>query len=337
MNDAVTVSDLAQPTKTYWFRAPVYQAMMVVTFIFVLLGLVVDIRLGLWEGAETVLQPLLGRYLIPATCVVFLGIFLLCFTPFRARLLPLIRSWNYAEILSVVLFLWINSSIACGMKSLINMNIPFYADPYLFYAEKFLHFGVTPTEFLYRWIVSPLVVDAAVFVYSSWFAVGLSFLVMYIWGFPRKYGRERVILSFVLCWLINGTIFAGLFSSVGPIFLSEFFPNFTHHPYQPYVDYMTQQSDFFINAKEALLKMVLVPPFVEVNGISAMPSMHIAICALLYFVVREFWPRWAWCFLVFMIVTLVACLILLTHYAVDGYVAILTSWAIWRWTARYDR
>lgn len=318
-----------------WFRAPVYQSMMVITFIFVCLGLATDVWLRLWQEGETTLKLYLFTWLIRASFIVIAGYIVSSFTPLRQYVHRVIRSWNFCEIIFVISFIWVCSSICCNVKSVINMSNPFYADPVLDRVERFIHFGKAPAEWFYQNFSQPWIINMSLTVYGAWFFIGLGFLVLNIFGIRGERGRERALISFVMCWLVNGAILATILSSTGPIFWHEFYPGLTNI-YEGYVNNLIDNYSIYNDLYQLLLKLVLLPPNVEINGISAMPSLHISILALIWLHAREYVRPIRYICLLWMMLTLVACIVLMTHYAIDGYVSIVTTWLIWRWSARYD-
>ena len=66
------------------------------------------------------------------------------------------------------------------------------------------------------------------------------------------------------------------------------------------------------------------------TGISAMPSMHLSIAALLYFSAKELNKNFGYAMLIFLILIQIGSVHLGWHYAIDGYVSIFLTWLIWK-------
>jgi hypothetical protein len=66
-----------------------------------------------------------------------------------------------------------------------------------------------------------------------------------------------------------------------------------------------------------------------VSGISAFPSVHVAVAALYVFVGFAVHRLLGWAFLALLLGTLVGSVHLAWHYALDGYVAIVAVAALW--------
>jgi hypothetical protein len=66
------------------------------------------------------------------------------------------------------------------------------------------------------------------------------------------------------------------------------------------------------------------------SGISAMPSMHVAIAALFAFFAFQLGKPYNFLFTTYLIVIVIGSVHLAWHYAIDAYVAILLTYGIWR-------
>jgi len=65
------------------------------------------------------------------------------------------------------------------------------------------------------------------------------------------------------------------------------------------------------------------------GGISAMPSLHVAVALLVFLLMRPYGPRLAWLFGGYVVVMLVGSVHLGWHYAVDGYAGLVGGWVAW--------
>lgn len=142
--------------------------------------------------------------------------------------------------------------------------------------------------------------------------------------------RRRFFLGFVLSWTLVGGLLATLFASVGPVFLEPLIgdPHFAAqmaylHAADAQVPVMTlpvQQMllDWFHNDARGLG-----------SGITAMPSMHIAMAFLYWLAIRRVSRRAGQFFFVFFIAIWIGSVHLAYHYAVDGLVSVIAVGAIW--------
>ena len=149
--------------------------------------------------------------------------------------------------------------------------------------------------------------------------------------------RVRFLVTFVLCWLLLGSVAATLFSSVGPVYYGNFVDGFD--PFVPLVSYLDSVGESYrmlTRSSQDYLWQAYVNGELRAGvGISAMPSLHIS---MRYFFVLVTW-RYHWIFrvvsLVYLLNLLIGSVHLAWHYAIDGYVAILGTHLIWWAVGRF--
>ena len=206
-------------------------------------------------------------------------------------------------------------------------------DPALAAADRWLHLGRYPHEYIVPLVEKYNLSKTADMFYLTWFPIlylVCQFCFVADWN---QYRRMRFLWTFCLTWLIAGTIMAYLLASVGPYFFQFFYPCL-HDPYMSLVEYLQAQNrlhpmDLF---KVGHLEMDLTrsPDIVKLNALSAMPSMHIGM-AVLFFLYATSVNRWlAVLFFLPYAVLIAFCSVYLGwHYAVDGYVVTLVTTLIW--------
>jgi len=209
---------------------------------------------------------------------------------------------------------------------------PFTADTTLAHWDRVLH-GIDPfvllTPLKHPWITVGL--DSA---YYYWRYVCIGLLLWQGWGgTPRD--RARFWLAFVLTWIVLGTMLAHLLPSAGP----GFYENVTGSwgPYGSLMAYLTQVREAhhlaFFGVQSELQELARKGQVVLGGGISAFPSLHVAM-PLLGACAAWRVHRWlAWGFLAFALVIFVGSIQLGWHYALDGEVSAIGVLAVWRATA----
>lgn len=150
--------------------------------------------------------------------------------------------------------------------------------------------------------------------------------------------RNRYFISLFGIWLVCGVALATAFASVGPCFLEPLMGNRRFAAQMDYLYWADSQLPIMVlNVQERLLIWQFSDVHSLASGITAMPSMHIAMAFLFALAVRHL-SRWAgYAFFAFLAVIMVGAVHLGYHYAVDGYLSLIVTAAIWRLSAVYDR
>ena len=205
--------------------------------------------------------------------------------------------------------------------------VPFYADPMIASIDQWLHDG-DPGPFLHRfvpgWAGGPIFFLYNVVWFFAWFGL-LGFVALQRDAGLRRHYFWTMTLSFVLL----GTVLATALSSVGPIFYDHFIPGGRFDELMSLV-FASGAGDSTRNTSGYLLAAYEGGEDALGTGISAMPSMHVAIVTLNALMLSSFKHTavriagWAYALFV-----LFGSVYLGWHYAIDGYVSIAVVCLLW--------
>lgn len=252
-----------------------------------------------------------------------------------------VNSWlnvNYMlAFLVPMLLLPTFMSLFSSMKSVIHLVQPFYLDELLMRADRFIHFGHDPWRITHGILGTAGLSVTLNYFYNLWFFIMFSYVLWQIVNVRFGPKRLQFLTSFVIIWPLIGSLLAVLLSSAGPVYYGDIVGD--HSIFGPMMDQLRQfdhqyKDSFFgifaLDMQDMLWADYLRNDTNIGSGISAMPSMHVAVAALLYFSGRQVSKYIGWGMLVFLVLIEIGSVHLGWHYAVDGYVSILLTWIVWR-------
>lgn len=142
--------------------------------------------------------------------------------------------------------------------------------------------------------------------------------------------RLRYFKAFFAIWTVNGVLLAIAFASVGPCFAGALLGN---HHFADQMDYLHRA-----NAQWPILSLEVQQQLIEWHsrgsaelgrGISAMPSMHVSLAFLFFLGARRINRTMGIVFGLYAAAILIGSVHLAYHYAVDGYLSIVTTLLLW--------
>lgn len=229
--------------------------------------------------------------------------------------------------------------ISCSILFIIQKCFVAYLNPFGFWDPLFmewdraLHGGQFPQDYMMRAVDRmPWIAKMLDIVYMLWF------LVLYLTGAYCLYcdrnfrRRMHFMWAYIFTFLLVGSFSAIALSSVGPVFYGDFLPDLDN-PYVPLVQHLAEMDRLmglqFVSERHWLLKWTTDSQFIDLNSISAMPSMHNATMLFAAIYLKNVNK------IAFGTVAVMAVLVYFAsvycgfHYALDAYVGYAIVLAIW--------
>lgn len=231
-------------------------------------------------------------------------------------------------------------SVYTSVKSAIPQIVPFTWDEAFMRADRLLHGGRHPWEWMQPLLGSPAATEFLDTTYHLWFV--LVYVGLFWQAFSRRDPvlRQQFLLSFVLVWALVGNLLATLLSSAGPCYFR--LVSGQSDPYAPLLQYLAAIHGDGHRLQALTLQAGLWQSHRTGgvgfgSGISAMPSVHNAMVWLLVFVCWRTHRALGIALAAFAALIFIGSVHLAWHYAVDTYVAILLTALIWTLVGRWVR
>jgi membrane-associated phospholipid phosphatase len=218
-----------------------------------------------------------------------------------------------------------------AIKKAIPHVVSFSWDQPFMALDKAIHGGVLPHEWLLPLLGSPDVLFITNVLYNLWFAV---LLFCFFWfGYARQdsFLRQRYLIAYLSLWFVGTCVLGTVFSSAGPCFYG--YVQAGVNPYENLMESLKFANTIYpiwaVPTQEMLWQSHLAGHG-DVEGVSAMPSLHVATSVLFVLQARAWGQRWfLWFSIPFAAIILVGSVMLGWHYAVDGYAGALIAVGCW--------
>ena len=289
-----------------------------------------------------VVIPLAAAYRIPVlVTVVYLLVSLLGLTlwlvfvqgraPLSARLFSDLKAYwlppgRFVATLLVLVLLPAFLGLMLGFRTAITSFQPFGWDVAFMELDRWMHFGRHPWELLQPLVGRPTItrfIDG--FYIYGWFVllwVGMAWQTVH----GREPVRSQFLLTFLLTWIILGTIGAIAFSSAGPVYYGRVTE--MADPYGPLMAYMAGL-DGESPLRALAIQERLWSRYTEWGGITAMPSMHVGQATVVFLAAARTYRWLGWLLAPALLLILLGSVHLGWHYAVDSYAGILGALVVW--------
>lgn len=242
---------------------------------------------------------------------------------------PSILALWWARLPLLILFFAFLPTFAL-LKPMIPVLNPYSWDGAFLALDRSI-FGTDPWRLLQPVLGYPLVTAGLAILYHAWFALVYPGSLVFLYARRTDGVRRQYFLSFMLTWFLGGIILAALLSSVGPCFLEPITGNSHFAGQMAYLHSADAQVPIVVlDMQEMLLENYLTNGPGHGVGITAMPSMHVAMAFLFWLAIRRTFPTASRWFFALFVVIWISSVHLAYHYAVDGLVSVVLVALIWR-------
>lgn len=216
-----------------------------------------------------------------------------------------------------------------AFKSAIPAFQPFIYDPLFAEWDSWLH-GGDAWRLIQPLVGYPFVSFLINWLYHSWILLLYAGVTLVAGWVEQPKVRMQFLVSYALCWILLGTVAAILLSSVGPVFYDDFYGN---DQFEPLMAYLAHANEIYplpaLEVQDTLLIWAENGSNGLGRGITAMPSMHLAIACLFAILGWKISTLWGVVSTVFLAIIMIGSVHLGYHYAIDGYVSILAVLLLW--------
>ena len=180
----------------------------------------------------------------------------------------------------------------------------------------------------------PIVTSALSLMYVVWFFVIYASSIYFCFLARDRELRAQYFIAYFASWTICGVFLATLFASVGPCFVGPLLGDASFDAQMAYLRAADEQIPVMtLQVQQMLLDWHRADADGLGSGITAMPSMHVAIAFLFWLAVRKVPQRGGRWMLTFLVLIWIGSVHLAYHYMVDGLVSIALVALLW-WLSR---
>ena len=248
------------------------------------------------------------------------------------------ETWDYINLRSIlgfcIIFLLLvpfKSTFASIKQAIPEIN-DFSWDLRLSQIDFIIHFGNHPWQMLWPIISNEYLLRIIDTLYMVWFIVLIAISLTMAWSKKRRL-RYNYFITTLLIWIVLGSFLGTIFSSGGPCY----FEKITHSEQNPYQDLISKLQEYNLTKRLwavqnqiGLWNAKLNNKWLPFGGISAMPSIHVAMSVLFAIVGFHINRFIGLVFIIYVLLIQIGSVALGWHYAIDGYVSVILTIILWK-------
>lgn len=231
---------------------------------------------------------------------------------------------NWRIALAATVMVGAGASLFLPLKYAIPQLVPFWLDTPLAHAERHL-FGIDPWQILDRCF--GLLTVPLDWIYGLWLPTqaAILFFVVLQGSSPAK---SHVLISYVLAWFLLGVVAATIFASAGPIFYDRLLGGAEFGALRETLQ--SRGAWLALGESDRMWASLARGQPTIVAGISAVPSIHVAISFWMVLAARLMAPRAVPYAVVYTLMIWIGSVQLGWHYVTDGLAGLFGMLLVWR-------
>jgi hypothetical protein len=219
------------------------------------------------------------------------------------------------------------------LKAMIPLFNAFTWDGAFIAWDRALFFGYDAWQVLQPVFGYPIVTAGLAVLYHAWMLLIYVGTLYFLFARAAAPVRRQYLAGFFLIWTVIGAGMATALASVGPCFMEPIFGDRTFAAQMAYLEAANREVPVMtLHVQGLLLEWYRAGEGGLGSGITAMPSMHVAMAMLFWLAIRRVSPAAGQFFFVFLVLIWIGSVHLAYHYAVDGLVSVLATAVLW-WAA----
>lgn len=231
----------------------------------------------------------------------------------------------------LVLGLVVTQGTFTSAKNLLPLLVDFHWDAPLADLDKSLHGGRDPWVWLQPVMGHHVVTRTIQMLYTGGWLVALCGVTFAVAASRRlAHLRLRFFLTYLFAWIVLGNLAAGWFMSAGPVYFGHVTGDDARFASQmSYLSFSEGALHSSFDIQRDLWTIHQSGRAELGSGISAFPSLHIAMATLFFWTGCSINWRLGLAAAAFLLVILMGSVHLAWHYAVDGYFSFIAVTLVW--------